>query len=568
MDYLEQYDLWLNTLKQSDIKSYEEILAMDETQKMEAFSLPLEFGTAGLRGIMGVGPSRMNTYTIERTTQGFADTINNSDKDKSIAIAYDTRYNSELFAKTAALVLAANGITVHLFTNPMPTPFLSYTIRKLKVSFGIVITASHNPKEYNGYKAYDHRGVQVSSDLANEITENINKVQMFTAKKLDESCIGTSELIVLHFEDIINSYISDLKKQLPNLKLTEKKGDELRIVYSALHGTGAVPVSAVLSMQGFNNACFVQMNPDSAFGGLKMPNPEAAQAYEVSLVKAKEIDADLIFATDPDADRIGVQVKTENGYVALTSNQMASLVVDYLINIKKEHGEKVGDNYCVLSTIVSGQQALEIARSNGIYTKELLTGFKYIGDVAEALKVQGINFLFGYEESYGLLTGDMVRDKDAVSSAALICEMALYYKLNGTSVYARLNELNEKYGYYIESVYSQNIKPLGFAQTIKDIMSKLRNEVKEIGSFKIKTIEDYLYQKKLDIISGETVMDELPVSDVLKLYFEDGTWLAVRPSGTEPKIKFYYAVKANTKETAINKAQAFKTELSKLIETL
>jgi len=568
MDYNQQYDLWLKTLQQTDKDSYDKIIEMNENEKMEAFALPLEFGTGGLRGIMGVGSSRMNIYTIERATQGLSDTIISSGKEKSCAIAYDTRYNSELFAKTAALVLAANGIKVHLFSKPAPTPFLSYTIRKLSISFGIVITASHNPKEYNGYKVYDYRGVQINSELANEITKNINNTEMFTAKKLTDDEFKKSDLIVFHYEDILNCYIKDLKKQLPNLQLTQSKGNELKIVYSALHGTGADPIKNVLCMQGFDNVTFVQMNPDSNFGGLKTPNPETSVAYTTALEKAAKVDADIIFATDPDADRVGVQIKVENTYMPLTANQMASLILEYLLMIKKEKGETYDENDCVLSTIVSGQQALNIARANGLYTKELLTGFKYIGNEAEILKKQGKRFLFGYEESYGLLAGDMCRDKDAVSSLALICEIALYYKLKGISLYDKLIELNEKFGYFYESIYSLNIDPLGFAEKIKDMMSKFRSEVREIGQFKVTAIEDYLYKKRYEIGKNETKMDELPTSDVLKLYFEDGTWLAVRPSGTEPKIKFYFAVNSKTQKDAKEKFDTFKNQLEEFLNDL
>lgn len=569
MDYNKQYDLWIEKLKDMDQDFYNKMIAMDENEKMESFSLPLEFGTGGLRGIMGVGPSRINIYTIERVTQGLAETIKDSGLDKSCAIAYDTRFNSELFAKTAALVLAANGINVHIFSKQAPTPFLSYTIRKLSISFGIVITASHNPKEYNGYKVYDRRGVQLNNELANEATRNIEKTDMFTAKKLPVSEIQKNDLITFHYDDIMEKYIEDLKGQLPNLKLTQNKGNELKIVYSALHGTGAEPVKNTLKMQGFNQVTFVQMNPDSNFGGLKTPNPETAVAYTAALKEAEKLDADIIFATDPDADRIGVQVKSEDGYLQLTCNQMASLLLDYLLAIKKENGETYGENDCVFSTIVSGQQALNIARANNLYTKELLTGFKYIGNEAEVLKEQGKKFLFGYEESYGILTGDMCRDKDAVSSAALICEMALYYKLKGVSLKDKLSEINEEFGYYYEGIHSFNINPLGFADKIKSLMSKFRDEVRNIGHFKVTVIEDYLYKKKYNIAeNNETVMDELPASDVLKLYFEDGTWMAVRPSGTEPKIKFYYAVNGKTNDIAKDKFAKFKTELDSFLNEL
>ena len=541
---------------------FAEMNEQNETEAMEAFAGKMAFGTGGLRSVLGVGPARMNIYTVARATQGLAQAILKGDAPKTVGIAYDTRKNSDIFAKAAAEVLMGNGIKVVLWEQAVPTPVLSYTVRKMGLGWGIVITASHNPKQYNGYKVYDARGVQVIPEQAKVIMEEIDTVEFFEnpSLALEE---GAKQGLLARPEGVMESFIEELYDLLPRTCLTAKKAKELPIVYSGLYGSGAIPVSTMLKKQGFEQLTCIQMNPDSNFGGLYMPNPEDPRVYAVALEEAEKIGAKMLMATDPDCDRVGVQVWHDGKFVALNGNQIGAMLIDYLYMTRKEQGTlQAGET--MVTTIVSGMLGQEIAKAGGIHVEQVLTGFKFIGDKAEGFPAQGKHFFFGYEESYGYLTGDLARDKDAVLAVALVAEMAVYYNEMGKNLYERLMELYEQYGYYVESTISKSVAGLDFMDKIAAIMSKFRDPALEtMGGLKILAVEDYAEGKRYEK-TGEVKALDIPAADVLKLFFETGT-LAVRPSGTEPNIKFYCSVSGKTLEKAQENLDAMKAALDTML---
>ena len=508
------YSLWL---KQLADKPDGKILNMMTTSEInDAFSGNIAFGTGGLRGVMGLGTNRMNRYTVERVTHGLAKTVLKSESPKSVAIACDTRYNSVEFSRTICRLLSAYGITVYTFDRPMPTPVLSFVIRHLKLGWGVVITASHNPKEYNGYKVYDKRGVQLTDDAAKKITDAIETTEFF-----ESTPDGRQVPVTVIGSDIEAAY----SEQIVSFTQREKKAAGFSFVYSALYGTGANVIPPVLKHIGFFPKC-IQQNPDGGFGGLSAPNPEEPSVYVEAIKSAEKCGAKLICVTDPDCDRVGVMVKTENRFEPLTGNQLGALLIDYLAQTR---GVLPGDS--VITTIVSGLLGEYVSKAYSIDFVRLLTGFKYIGEYAESLP-KGKRFFFGYEESYGFLAGDGVRDKDAVIATVLIAEMAEFYYNRGLSLINRWHELSGEYGYCLEALNSFTIP----YDKQKEIMVRLRTELSLEG---IIGVEDYLVGH-----------EGLPPSDVIKLYFNNGGWAAIRPSGTEPKIKLYTGVCERTFDVA------------------
>ena len=554
---------WREYLAENDPEMLKELDAQDEKEAMEAFAGKMAFGTGGLRSVLGVGPARMNVYTVARATQGLAQAILKSKAPHAVAIAYDTRKNSDVFALTAARVLMANGIKAVLWEQPVPTPVLSYTVRAMGLGWGIVITASHNPKQYNGYKVYDERGVQVIPEQAELIMKEIETVEFFQAKMLPLE-EGEAQGLLEQPEGILDRYLDELYFLLPRTSLTRKKAADFPVVYSGLYGTGAIPVSTMLRMQGFKNLTCVQMEPDSNFGGLYMPNPEDSRVYVQAIAEAEKIGAKMLMATDPDSDRVGVQVLHDGKFIALNGNQIGALLIDYLYNTRKEQNA-LEKGETMVTTIVSGELGQKIARESGIDVQQVLTGFKYIGDKAEGFPEQGRHFFFGYEESYGYLTGSLARDKDAVLAVALVGEMAVYYHEQGKDLYDRLLELCEKYGYFVESTISKEIDGLDFMEKIDAIMAKFRDPaLKDMNGLTIRAVEDYETGLRTERKDGATSRLDIPKADVLKLFFDCGT-LAVRPSGTEPKIKFYCSVSGETLEKAQQNLARMKSALDKMI---
>jgi len=550
------YNAWLTHLAGTPDGALLE--KMQKSEMLDAFSADIAFGTGGLRGIMGIGTNRLNTHTVRRVTQGLAKTIMLSDKPQSVCVAYDTRQNSAEFAELVSSTLSAYGIAVYIFQKPMPTPALSFVIRHLKLGWGVVITASHNPPEYNGYKVYDSRGVQATDNLANQITANINNVKFFEPIPAAEQGTVTtiSAEIEAAYEKQIISYllgnIASGNKESERKKLAgsgvldiQCKASEYPIIYSALHGAGASVIPSVLGQLGFTPNC-IQQSPDGFFGGMKTPNPEDSSVYSLAISEAKKSGANIILATDPDCDRVGVLQKTANGYEPLSGNQIGALLIDYLA---QSRGVSHGDT--VITTIVSGTLGELLAKSLGLDFKRLLTGFKYIGDYAENLP-KDKRFFFGYEESFGFLAGDGARDKDAVIASALISQMAVHYENQKKTLLDRWNELSLEHGYCLESLHSVNMP----SSEQKIIMDKLRsrNGIKLSG---LTEIQDYL-----------TEIDGLPRADVIKLFFDDKSWAAFRPSGTEPKIKLYMGVYAKTLEEARTKQESMNMKLLPILEEI
>ena len=526
----ETYAAWKKHL--ANTPDGRQIVLMRPEEADDAFSGNIIFGTGGLRGIMGLGTNRMNRYTIERVTHGLANTILSNDSPKSVGIVYDTRENSDEFSRIVCELLSSYGIKTQVFDKPMPTPMLSFAIRYLKLGWGVAITASHNPREYNGYKVYDCNGVQLTDQMAMEVTDSIRATGYF------EPAPDGQRAPISVFSTQVEAAYREYNVSFAKGKQAQKK---MLLVYSALHGTGANAIPDVLAKLGFTPVC-IQQDSDSSFGGLRTPNPEEPEAYAFAIEEAERIGAKLICATDPDCDRVGVMVKTPQGFVMLNGNQIGALLIDYLA---QTHGISPGDT--VITTVVSGLLGEKVAKSYGLEFERLLTGFKYIGEYAERLP-ENKRFFFGYEESYGFLAGDGARDKDAVISTALIAQMADMYDKKGMTLLDRWGELSRKHGYCMEALRSAEARP----EKQKKTMDELRGGLKIEG---LERIEDYL-----------PGLDGLPPTDLLKLYFDDGGWAAIRPSGTEPKIKLYMGSYARDHDAAKDCLQKLINRLSVLIE--
>lgn len=573
MGYREAYEEWLNN-PYFDEATKEELksIASDEKEIEERFYMDLEFGTAGLRGIIGAGTNRMNVYTVRKATQGLANYICQvGGQAKGVAIAYDSRRMSPEFADVAALCLAANGIKAYVFESLRPTPELSYAVRKLGCIAGINITASHNPPEYNGYKVYWEDGAQITPPHDSGIMSEVKKVTDYatvkTMEKEDAVAAGLYEVIGAEIDD---AYIAELKKLVIHQDCIDAVGKDLKIVYSPLHGTGNIPVRRVLKELGFENVYVVpeQELPDGEFPTVSYPNPEAEEAFALGLALGKKVDADLILATDPDADRLGVYVKdSKTGeYHSLTGNMSGCLIGDYVIGQRKEISGLPADGAFIRS-IVSTNMADAIAKYYGIELIEVLTGFKFIGQkILEFEKTGKGTYLFGMEESYGCLTGTYARDKDAVVASMTLCEAAAYYKTKNMTLWDAMLAMYEKYGYYKDDVTAITLKGIEGLAKIQQIMDTLReNAPAEIGAYKVTAVRDYKKDTITDTATGAVRPTGLPSSNVLYYEMTDDAWVCVRPSGTEPKVKFYLGVKGTSLEDADAKSGALSAAVLEMI---
>lgn len=571
MSYKETYEAWLNSAY-VDETTKNELRGINDNKEIEdRFYRDLEFGTGGLRGVMSAGSNRMNIYTIGKATQGLADYLNkNYSGEISVSIAYDSRNNSDLFAKTASQVLCANGIIVNLFESLRPTPVLSYTVLHLKSKAGIVITASHNPKQYNGYKVYNEYGGQVTDKAAKEILDCINALKDFSdVKKIELEDAKKANLLNIIGEEVDKTYIEKVKALTIRKDLVKEHAKDIKIIYTPIHGSGNVPVRRVLKELGYDNVFVVkeQELPDGNFPTAPYPNPEQPSVFKLALELAKEVNPDVIFGTDPDSDRIGVVVKDKEGaYRVLTGNQTGVLLTHYIVSSLKELNA-LPDNAAVIKTIVTSEMATRISEDFNVKLIDVLTGFKYIGEKIKEFEQSGSNtFLFGFEESYGCLAGTFVRDKDAVIGAALITEMALYYKSKGLSLYDALIELYEKYGFYKESLVSLELQGKEGQEKIQKALEYLRNShIANIGDVKVVKKYDYKLSVEKDVVNGVDSQIKLPKSNVLKYILEDNSWFVVRPSGTEPKMKVYLAVVGNNLDDADKKVEAFNKQVMELI---
>ncbi|HEY5583746.1 MAG TPA: phospho-sugar mutase [Ruminiclostridium sp.] len=575
MDSLSKLNFWSES-EYFDQDTKNELLTIknDVKEVEDRFYKSLEFGTGGLRGIIGAGTNRINIYTVRVASQGLANYISSLGiQDKGIVIAYDSRFMSPEFSLEAAKVFCANGIKAYLFDELKPTPQLSFAVRYLKAAAGIVVTASHNPKQYNGYKVYGQDGGQLSLDGSNAVIEEINKITDITRvsiiSKEDAIAKGLLKIIGSKIDD---SYIAMLKTLCINKDAAAKVGDSFKIVYTPLHGAGNKPVRRILSENGFKNVLVVkeQELPDSQFSTVKSPNPEERSAFELAIKLASENNVDLIIGTDPDSDRVGVVVRKSDGeYATLTGNQTGCLLLEYILAALQETG-KLPNNGFVVKTIVTTELSRVIAKNYGVELVEVLTGFKFIGEQIMLRDEQGDQkYLFGFEESYGYLAGTDVRDKDAVVASMLIAEMAAYYQAKGISLYDALINLFEKYGYFIEGINSFTLEGKDGLMKIKAAMSTMRATVHEsFGSLKVKAIRDYLNSNRFVIADGTTEKITLPASDVLYFEMEDGSWFCVRPSGTEPKIKIYYGVSDKTLELSQERLETLKSSVLDAIKPL
>lgn len=573
MDYKKNYEEWLaNPYFDADTKAELEGIKNDENEIKERFYQELEFGTAGLRGIIGAGTNRMNIYTVRKATQGLANYILKKDAGKQgVAIAYDSRRMSPEFADEAALCLAANGIKAYVFESLRPTPELSYAVRSLKCIAGINITASHNPPEYNGYKVYWEDGAQITPPHDKGIMDEVKAVEDYNTVKTmpleDAKAAGLYEVIGQEIDD---AYIAELKKQVIHQDAINAMAKELKIVYSPLHGTGNIPARRVLEELGFENVYIVkeQELPDGNFPTVSYPNPEAEEAFELGLKLAKEVDADLVLATDPDADRLGVYVKDAKSgdYKVLTGNMSGCLLADYEIGQRKATAGLPDDGY-LIKTIVTSNMADAIAKGYGIGLIEVLTGFKFIGQQILNFENTGKgNYLFGFEESYGCLIGTHARDKDAIVATMALCEAAAYYKTQGKTLWDAMIDMYEKYGYYKDDIQSITLKGIEGLKKIQEILETLRkNPPAEVGGYKVTKARDYKADTIKDLATGEVTSTGLPSSNVLYYDLTDDAWLCVRPSGTEPKVKFYYGIKGSSLEDADKKSSELGQEVLNMI---
>ncbi len=576
MDFKKTYEEWLaNPYFDAATKAELESIKDNENEIKERFYADLEFGTAGLRGIIGAGTNRMNIYTVRKATQGLANYICKEGKQaKGVAIAFDSRRMSPEFADEAALCLAANGIKAYVFESLRPTPELSYAVRKLGCIAGINITASHNPPEYNGYKVYWEDGAQITPPHDTGIMSEVKAVTDYntvkTMLKDEAQKAGLYETIGAAIDD---SYIEELKTQVRHPEIIKEVQKDITIVYTPLHGTGNIPARRVLKELGFENVFVVpeQELPDGEFPTVSYPNPEAEEAFALALKLAKEKDADLVLATDPDADRLGVYVKDAKSgeYITLTGNMSGCLLAEYEISQIKELKGLPADG-ALIKTIVTTNMADAIAKYYNVKLIEVLTGFKYIGQQILGFEQKGEGtYLFGFEESYGCLIGTHARDKDAIVATMALCEAAAYYKTKGKTLWDAMIDMYERYGYYKDEVKSITLKGIEGLQKIQDIMNTLReNTPSEIGGYKVLSARDYKKDTIKNMETGEVTTTGLPSSNVLYYDLSDSAWLCVRPSGTEPKIKFYYGVKGNSLEDAAAKSEALGSQVVEKINAM
>lgn len=542
MSYKEKYNQWLAFADEDTRKELESIT--DEKEIEDRFYKDLAFGTGGLRGIMGAGSNRMNRYTVGKATLGLARYLKSKNSgDISVAIAYDTRNNSQYFAKTAAGVFASEGIKVYIYAMVVPVPVLSFTTHYLSCTAGVMLTASHNPKEYNGYKVYDDKGCQFCTEDAKNAISFINDITDYSSIPFAED----SELITYIGEKELSAFLAEVKKQ----SLYEEKSD-LKIVYTPLHGTGNIPVRRML--EGMDVTVVKEQElPDGNFSTVRSPNPEEKDALTIAIEKAKEIDADLVLGTDPDCDRVGIAVKGGDDYKLFTGNQTGALLVKFVLTMKKA---QLNEKSTLVKTIVTSELGANIGRKFGLQIEETLTGFKYIGDKINKYEETGEQeFVIGYEESYGYLVGTHARDKDAVVSSMLICQMAAWYKNQGKTLVDGLNEIYDEYGYYLDFLDSFVLKGKDGAEKIQSLMSDFRNTGKA------------LFDGIEKIVDFSTGIRDLPKENVLKYIWKDGSWMAVRPSGTEPKIKVYYSIVDKSRENAAARLEEIRNKIKDIINS-
>ena len=562
------YEQWC-TDPYFDDETKKELLAIkdDKAEIEDRFYRQLEFGTGGLRG---AGTNRMNIYTVRQATQGLANyIISQNGQSKGVAIAYDSRIMSKEFADEAALCLNANGIKAYVFPSLRPTPELSFSVRELHCISGIVITASHNPREYNGYKVYWEDGAQITPPHDKNILAEVAKVTEFSAvKTMDKDEAVKAGLYNVIGEDIDDKYMEQLKKQSIHPDIIKKMAKDIKIVYTPLHGTGNLPVRRVLKELGFEKVIVVpeQEKPDGNFPTVSYPNPESPAAWELALALAKKEDADIVLATDPDADRLGVYCKdTKTGeYVSFTGNMSGMLIAEYILRERKATGT-MPENPALVETIVTTDMAKVIAADYGVKLIEVLTGFKYIGEQIRLFeKNHTYNYVFGLEESYGCLAGTYARDKDACVAVMMLCEVASYYKSQGKTLWDAMVDMYEKYGYFKEGLETLTLKGIDGAEQIQNIMTDMRNNPpKELGGYKVVAVRDYKEDTRKDLATGEVTKTGLPTSNVLYYELTDNAWCCVRPSGTEPKIKFYFGVKGTSLADAEKKLEAVREDMLK-----
>lgn len=569
MSYKDIYNEWIeSSYFDEDTKDELRGIADDENEIKERFYKSLEFGTAGMRGIIGAGTNRMNVYTVRKATRGVCRYIErkfgDEGKNRGVVIAHDSRRMSREFCEEAAATLAAYGIKAFVFDSLRATPMLSFAIRYLNCQMGIVITASHNPKEYNGYKVYGSYGGQICVDEANEIIDEVNSIESLGDIKVGsfDSYLESGMITVLD-DDVDNAFNEAVLSQVRDKKMVSENGDKLRIIYTPIHGTGNVPVRRALKDAGFTDVAVVkeQELPDTEFSTVEYPNPEEKAVFNIAIDMAKESNADLIIGTDPDCDRVGIVVRDNNGeYVVLNGNQTGAIIVNYLFSKMNEAGN-IPEKPVVIKTIVTSELGAAIAEHYGSEVVNTLTGFKFIGEKIHEYEDFGSvvkNFVIGYEESYGYLVGTHARDKDAVVASLILSEAALYYKLKGMTLYDALMEIYDKFGYYKEALKSITLKGIDGVEKIAEIMKSFRND-------DISSIAGVNVDRKLDYKEG---IDGLPKADVLKFVLEDNSWIAIRPSGTEPKIKFYFGVCGNNEVESDKKIELLMKYIEEKIDTI
>ncbi|PEK36872.1 phosphoglucomutase [Bacillus pseudomycoides] len=570
MDWKQEYSRWLSYVNlDAELKEQLENMKQDEKKIEDSFYKNLEFGTGGMRGELGAGTNRLNVYTVRKATKGlahFIEKLGEEAKKRGVVVAYDSRHKSPEFAMEVAATLGAHGITTYVFESLRPTPVLSFAVRYLHTVSGIVLTASHNPPEYNGYKVYGEDGGQLPPKEADELISYVNEVEdELTVEVADVEQLKADGLLHIIGQEVDDAYLEQLKTVIINKGMVQEVGKDLKIVFTPLHGTSNIPARRGLEAVGFTDVTVVkeQELPDPNFSTVKSPNPEEHAAFELAIRDGEKVGADVLIATDPDADRLGVAVRNHAGeYQVLTGNQTGALMLDYLLSQKKQNGT-LPENGVVLKTIVTSEIGRTIAKAYGLDTVDTLTGFKFIGEKIKQYEESGqYEFQFGYEESYGYLIRPFCRDKDAVQSVLFACEVAAYYKSQGKTLYNGLLEVFAKYGFFREDLVSLTLKGKDGAEKIQEMMASFReNPPKEVAGLTVNSVEDYKASIITSLIDGNKEEIHLPKSNVLKYQLADGSWFCLRPSGTEPKIKFYFGVKDDSLQNSEQKLLAIKEDI-------
>ncbi|MEB3057195.1 phospho-sugar mutase [Bacillus pseudomycoides] len=570
MDWKQEYSRWLSYVNlDAELKEQLENMKQDEKKIEDSFYKNLEFGTGGMRGELGAGTNRLNVYTVRKATKGlahFIEKLGEEAKKRGVVVAYDSRHKSPEFAMEVAATLGAHGITTYVFESLRPTPVLSFAVRYLHTVSGIVLTASHNPPEYNGYKVYGEDGGQLPPKEADELISYVNEVEdELTVEVADVEQLKADGLLHIIGQEVDDAYLEQLKTVIINKEMVQEVGKDLKIVFTPLHGTSNIPARRGLEAVGFTDVTVVkeQELPDPNFSTVKSPNPEEHAAFELAIRDGEKVGADVLIATDPDADRLGVAVRNHAGeYQVLTGNQTGAIMLDYLLSQKKQNGT-LPENGVVLKTIVTSEIGRTIAKAYGLDTVDTLTGFKFIGEKIKQYEESGqYEFQFGYEESYGYLIRPFCRDKDAVQSVLFACEVAAYYKSQGKTLYNGLLEVFAKYGFFREDLVSLTLKGKDGAEKIQEMMASFReNPPREVAGLTVNSVEDYKASIITSLIDGNKEEIHLPKSNVLKYQLADGSWFCLRPSGTEPKIKFYFGVKDDSLQNSEQKLLAIKEDI-------